>query len=284
MTLFDLPEVSGYDAAPSLQVPESTVRVVFEVSYDGAGFHGFARQPGVRTVQGDIEDALAQILQVQVQTVGAGRTDTGVHARGQVVHADVPARASGDAPLMELGRLERALNSVLGNDVAIRGSASVPQEFDARFSALSRTYRYRIHNARVADVFTRRYSWHVLDALDVQAMRLAGDPLIGTHDFTSLGRIARDADGEAKTMMRTVRSIEWFELGEGALEMHITANAFCRQMVRSIVGLMVACGSGRFSPGDVLWLLAAKDRSVAPTIAPPHGLTLWSVAYPTDLF
>jgi len=297
VTLFDFPESgnteaaastvgpgSGSAAEPSFRIPETTCRVAFELSYDGAGFHGFAKQLGVRTVQGDIEDGLSLITQSLVATLGAGRTDAGVHARAQVMHADVPADASGEAPLLELGRMARALNSVTGNDVVIRKAAVVGPEFDARHSALLRTYRYRIMNAPVIDVFTRRYSWHVVDALNVSAMRMAGDPLIGVHDFTSFGRVARFPDGEAKTMTRTVQSIDWVEVGDGMLEMRITAHAYCYQMVRSIVGLMVACGSGKFSPGDVRWLLEARDRSLAPTIAPPHGLTLWSVTYPTPLF
>ena len=237
-----------------------------DVSYDGAPFHGFARQDGVRTVQGDIEGVLERVLRTPVRTVCAGRTDTGVHARRQVMSfvVDEPA---------DPATVARAINGLLGPEVACTGCVLVDDTFDARFSALWRSYRYRVLDAAVADPLRRNTVWHVMDRLDLDAMNRAASGFVGEHDFASFCRRA-----EGRTTTRTVTEAVWQTAGDEKL-FAITATAFCHQMVRSIVGFCVDAGRGRVDPDSVPAVLAARDRSAARPIAPPHGLVLWEVGY-----
>ncbi|HEX7094239.1 MAG TPA: tRNA pseudouridine(38-40) synthase TruA [Acidimicrobiales bacterium] len=266
MTLFehDVPD------APS----GPTVRVRLDVAYDGSGFHGFAENVGVRTVAGVLRQALERVLGHRVVLTGAGRTDRGVHARGQVVTFDASADRV-DAPA-----LARSLNKLLGPSIAIRAASVVPDGFDARFSAIARVYRYRILNTPVHDPLLAGFAWHVPTPLDVNAMRIGADALLGEHDFTSFcRRPAPGADGSEPSMRRRVHRARWRELGDGLLEFEIEAASFCHQMVRSIVGTLVDMGAGRRKAGDMLAILAARDRAVAGRVAPPHGLVLWQVRY-----
>lgn len=269
MTLFD-PVEGTLPVGP-------TRRVRLTVAYDGTGFHGFARNHGVRTVAGVLSEALGRWVGHEVDLTCAGRTDRGVHARGQVVTVDVAERrVTGDG---DLDALVRSVNKMCGPEVAVRAPALVDDAFDARFSALARRYRYRIWNRPEPDPFSARQAWHVGSPLALPSLRLAGDPLIGEHDFSTFCRKPKGRDVEP-SMVRRVTEATWIDEGDGHLRFEIEASAFCHHMVRSIVGTMVAVGLGRMTAGDIRGALAARDRARAGDMAPPHGLTLWTVRYP----
>lgn len=275
MTLFDDPgpAASGAGAAPGLpEGPHQRVRMT--VAYDGGGFRGFAAQAGQKTVAGAIIAAAETALRHPVELQCAGRTDAGVHAIGQVVHFDTPLT---DDPL-DLERLQRSLNAMLAPKVVVRDLRIVTDEFHARFSATARRYRYTVLNRPVPDPFMVRTAWHVEDPLDLRAMQLACDPLIGEHDFSSF---CRRPNAEA-TLVRRLHDARWVEMGDGAVQFRVEANAFCHQMVRSLVGLLVDVGKGRTKAGDVAWIIRRQDRHAVPNIAPPHGLCLWEVVYDLD--
>lgn len=250
------------------------MRVRLLVAYDGSGFRGFAPNPGVRTVLGALTEAISTITREPFDPTGAGRTDAGVHAWGQVVSGDVPDGT-------DLVDLQRRVNKLTGGEVVIRSAESADAEFDARFSATSRTYRYHVWNDPVPHPLRAGTSWHVARPLALWAMQAAGDPLVGEHDFASFCRLPKVADGEQPpSLVRRVRSVRWRRLGETPmLRFEITATSFCHQMVRSIVGTMVDVGLGKRTPGDMTAVLRARDRAAAPTVAPAHGLVLWSVGY-----
>ncbi len=237
-----------------------------DLGYDGSGFHGFARNHGVRTVQGDLEEALTTITGIEITTVVAGRTDAGVHAKGQVVSFDVDAA-------IEVDRVWRSLRSMLGPEIAVHSVAEVDSGFSARFSARSRTYRYSIDEAPVPDPLARSSVWHVGEPLDLDAMNEAATAFVGTHDFASLCRAQ-----EAKSTERTVVRAVWSHRA-ALLVFEVEAKAFCHQMVRSMVALCVDVGRGRVAANEVPGILQAKDRNAARGAAPPHGLVLWEVAY-----
>ena len=261
MTLFDEPA-----AAPS--GPLRRVRLL--VAYDGTGLHGFAPQPGVPTVGGTLAEAIEKVARAPAELTCAGRTDAGVHAWGQVVHVDLPAAT-------DLERLHRSLLKLCGPKIVVREVAAVPDDFDARFSATSRTYRYRVLHAPVPDPFTAHLAWHVPTPLDLDLLALACDPFLGEHDFSAFCRRPKDQD-DASLVRRVLRA-GWTDLGDGHLRFEIEATAFCHQMVRSIVGTVVAAGGGSPRAGDIRAILASADRSEAAPIAPPHGLCLWHVSY-----
>ena len=248
--------------------PSDVARLKLIVAYDGSGFHGFARQREQRTVAGELRAALSTITQVPVDITGAGRTDAGVHAWGQVVSCDVPAH-------LDLRRLRNALNSMLNPHIAIRSVDVVDADFDARFSAIWRTYRYTIVNRPVIDPFRAGTAWWVGPRMDLRRLMLGADVFIGEHDFASFCR--RRPGGSTTT--RRVFDSRWVDEGEGVLRYAIRASAFCWQMVRSIVGTLVDVGVGRKKPGDLRGILDARDRSAASQVAPPHGLSLWEVGY-----
>jgi tRNA pseudouridine38-40 synthase len=250
--------------------PESPVRLRLDVAYDGSPFHGFAENRGVRTVGGDLRAAVERVVGHEVRLTCAGRTDTGVHARGQVVTVDV---RGGVDPVA----LRDSLVAQLGPSIVVRRVLEVPRDFDARFSARTRTYRYRVLEAEVPDPFLAATSWWVPGPLDRVALREACPPLLGEHDFSSFCR--RPKAPEEVSLVRRVLAADWSEPDDGLLEFGITATAFCHQMVRSVVGLLVDVGRGRRTPADVTAALEACDRSTVPNLAPPHGLVLWSVAY-----
>ena len=236
------------------------------VEYDGTEFHGWQRQPGLRTVQATLEEALARFLGHAACVAAAGRTDAGVHASGQVV-----SFASDRA--VAHGALCRALNALTPGDVAVRDAEMVPEEFDVRRAARSRRYIYRLWTRRELSPFWRRYAWHIPWALDAAAMRRAAAQLVGEHDFSSFRAAACDA-------LHPVRRVDRSELTQsGALLVYeIEATAFLRHMVRNIVGTLVEIGSGRRSE-DIAALLAARDRTQAAATAPPHGLCLAEIRY-----
>lgn len=237
-----------------------------DLAYDGSRFHGYAKQTAVRTVQGDLEAALAPHTGA-VETFVAGRTDRGVHATGQVVSF------TADRPL-DLDRLRRSLNRRLGPEIAVLGIAAAPEGFHARFSATGRAYTYLVLEREAPDPFLAGTSWHVGRRLDEEAMNAAASHLVGEHDFGSFCRRSGD-----RSTVRHVRSAEWGRRRPDLLAFDIAASSFCHQMVRSLVALLVEVGRGRTSPAAVPGIVSAADRAVAKGAAPPHGLTLVGVDY-----
>lgn len=241
-----------------------------DLAYDGTDFHGFARQPDLRTVQGELEEALAHHTG-PVETAVAGRTDKGVHATGQVVSF------TSDAEL-EVDRVARSLNSQLSDGIAVLGLVRVDDGFHARFSATARAYRYDIVNRPVADPLRARTAWHVGEPLDLELMNQASAVLVGEHDFASF---CRKAEGQSTT--RNVLWAGWQDWSH-VVEFSVAANAFCHQMVRSIVALLVDVGRSRLPAADVAAIIAATDRNQARGTAPAHGLALVAVGYPGERF
>ena len=262
MTLFD---PDGGSAAHS--------RVRATVAYDGTGFAGFAVQKdGPPTVGGTLAGAIERVLGHAIDLTCAGRTDAGVHAWGQVVSFDA------DPSRLDIHGLERGVNKLLRPAISIRDVRVVDESFDARFSAKSRLYRYTILNQETPSPFLAATSWWVDRPLDLAAMRLGCDPLIGEHDFSSLCR----RPGPDATLVRRVIDARWEVVdaaGSCCLEFWIEANAFCHQMVRSIVGTLVDVGLGRTKAGEVAGIMRSLDRSGAGNVAPSHGLCLWRVRY-----
>jgi tRNA pseudouridine38-40 synthase len=250
-------------------------RARLTVAYDGSGFHGFAPNPGVRTVLGELTDAITTVVRQPVELTGAGRTDAGVHAWGQVVSGDLP----GDIDLDDLGR---RLNKLCAPAIAVRDLAWVEDGFDARFSASWRHYRYDVWNGATPNPLLGGRAWWVPQPLARWALQAACDPLIGEHDFSSFCRRPKTADGEPEpSLVRRVLSARWSQLEEpDHLRFEIRATAFCHQMVRAIVGTLVDVGMGKASPGDIRGILVRRDREAAGQVAPPYGLVLWEVGYP----
>ena len=249
-----------------------------DLGYDGGGFAGWARQPGQRTVQGELEAALARVLRLQAAPAptAAGRTDAGVHARGQVAHVDLPPEVwAGSA-----GSVVRRLAGVLPPDLRVWRAVPAPEGFDARFSALRRRYAYRVADAAGGVEPLRRHEvlWHPrpLDhPLDLAAMNAAGSQLLGRHDFAAFCR--RRAGG---TTVRTLLNVDWSRDAHGVAVASVEADAFCHSMVRALVGALLAVGVGRRPPGWPAAVLAGGVRDPAVTVVAPHGLTLEEVVYP----
>jgi tRNA pseudouridine38-40 synthase len=243
------------------------VNLRLDLSYDGAPFHGFARQPTVPTVQGDLEDALGRIIRTDVESVGAGRTDAGVHALGQVV--SVP-----DAPDdLDETKLRDSLNSMLSPSIAVTSVTRVEDDFHARFSALSRMYVYAVLVGDTPDPFLAGTTLYHPEPLDIEAMNEAAGSLTGQHDFSSFGRVPEGGSAE-----RLLYELKCWRSGS-VLRIRARANAFIQQMVRSLVGTLMYVGEGRRRPDEMQSILEAKDRSAAGPVAPPHGLCLVSVEY-----
>lgn len=239
------------------------------VEYDGTDFLGYQVQAEGRTVQGEIEKSLRQVTGSTVRIDGAGRTDAGVHAAGQVIAFNVAWKHT-------LDDLHRALNATLPRDIGVTDLTITNNNFHPRFNALSRSYRYTVVNRPWPSVLQRRYSHHVREPLDIAAMQQAGKTLIGSHDFASFGK-----PPQGEVTIRNVTQVEWSADGE-QVWFDITANAFLYRMVRTIVGTLLQVGQGRITVGDVEEILAARDliRSAAP--APACGLCLMHVAYPDE--
>jgi tRNA pseudouridine38-40 synthase len=261
-------EAAGPEASAAITAGP-TVRLRLLVAYDGGPFHGFALQPGVSTVAGVLSAALERHLRHTVELTCAGRTDSGVHAWGQVV--SLTARADVD-PVA----LQRAVNRALRPHVVVRAVEVAADGFDARRSARARRYRYTIRNDPVADPLMAGTAWHVEAPLGLPAMRLACDPLYGEHDFSSF---CRRPPVPGASLVRVVREARWVDLGEGMLRFEIEASSFCQQMVRSVVGTLVDVGLGKRRAGEMAGVVAAQDRAAAGQLAPPHGLCLWEVTY-----
>lgn len=272
----------------------SLIHVCALVAYDGTDYHGFQLQSGVPTIQGILETALQQVTGVQVRVTGSGRTDSGVHARGQVIAMQVPWRHS-------LQSLQRALNANLPSSVAVRCLCKAPAGFHPRFSALSRTYRYTVYDRATNDgmpvedgpasrhsPLTDRFAFYTPHVLDLQAMQVAVNHLLGEHDFATFGQ-----PPQGENTVRRLYQADW-QLVETTLAplshypgrclvFTVCANAFLRHMVRNLVGVSLAVGRGEWSDADVLHALAACERSRCTRPAPANGLVLESVRYADDL-
>ena len=259
------------------------MRIRMDLAYDGTDFHGWAGQPGLRTVQGTLEAALATLLRLpEVSVVCAGRTDAGVHARGQVTHLDVEdgvlATAAGRTDLPMPEALLPRLNGILPADVRVRRVAAAPDGFDARFSALWRRYGYRIADrAESVDPLARRHVLTWPRPLDLAAMEKASEALLGEHDFAAFCKQRVGA-----TTIRTLLELSWKREEAGLVMATVRADAFCHSMVRSLVGCLVAVGEGRREPTWAGEVLQAGTRDPAVSVAHAHGLTLEEVAYPDD--
>jgi tRNA pseudouridine38-40 synthase len=264
------------------------VRVRLDLRYDGTDFSGWAAQPGLRTVEGELTAALAQVLRLAAPppVVVAGRTDAGVHARGQVVHVDLPddrldelaARASGrGADRDPLDALRHRLSGVLGSDIVVRRVSRAPAGFDARFAALRRRYAYVVcDDAADLDPLRRREVFCVGGPVDLDAMNAAAARLVGLNDFAAFCR-----HREGATTVRTLLELSWARR-EGLAVATVVADAFCHSMVRALVGTMLEVGRGR---RPVEWpeqLLRARVRDPGAPVVPAYGLSLEEVTYPPD--
>ena len=261
-----------------------TLRIRIDLSYDGTAFSGWAAQPGRRTVEGTLADALTTLLRSPepVRLVVAGRTDAGVHARGQVAHADVDPDAWAALPGRSARPVEEAaatrLRGILPADVAVRAVAVAPAGFDARFSALRRRYLYRVcDDPSTLDPLRRHDTVLVRGPLDVDRMDTAARSLLGLHDFAAF---CKRRDGA--TTVRTLLDHRWRRAADGTLEGTVVADAFCHSMVRALVGAVVPVGEGRLDVDVPREVLAAGARDARVRVMPPHWLSLEEVTYPPD--
>ncbi|WP_068020680.1 tRNA pseudouridine(38-40) synthase TruA [Nocardia mexicana] len=265
------------------------IRVRLDIAYDGTDFTGWARQPGLRTVQGVLEETLSKVLREPIQLTVAGRTDSGVHAEGQVAHFDTAAQFDGPKLVHRLARF-------LPKDVRVTGIRVAPPEFDARFSAIRRHYAYRLTTAPYGADPLRARSVVPCRAVDLDAMREASRRLLGLHDFAAFCRRR-----EGATTVRELQRFDWVASADHVVDdesggpdghsapdrgqlltAYVSADAFCWSMVRSLVGAVLAVGEGRRTPDWVAGLLAERERSSSVTVAPAHGLSLIAVDYPAD--
>ncbi|NUR79237.1 MAG: tRNA pseudouridine(38-40) synthase TruA [Dermatophilaceae bacterium] len=265
-------------------VGAALLRVRLDLAYDGTHFSGWAAQPGLRTVQGELTAALATVLRSPepVRVTVAGRTDAGVHARGQVAHVDLDAQAWSRLP----GRSDREpgpslvsrLGGVLPHDIVVRRAALAPNGFDARFAALERRYVYRIADTgAVRDPLRRHDTVWWRKALDAKAMDEAARSLVGLRDFAAFCK-----QREGATTVRTLLDFSWTRLDDGVLAATVRADAFCHSMVRSLVGAVVPVGEGRRERDWPKDLQSRRDRAPGIHVMPAHGLSLEEVVYPDD--
>ncbi|KQB84286.1 tRNA pseudouridine synthase A [Corynebacterium oculi] len=263
----------------------ATVRLRLDLAYDGTDFHGWARQKdeSLRTVQGAVEDALSLVLRVPVSLTVAGRTDAGVHAAGQVAHADVPAECLNQRSIEgDPGRLVRRLSRLLPEDVRLSSCSLAPEGFDARFSALRRRYLYRVTTAPGGALPTRaRDTTAWPKRVDLALMQSTADHLVGLHDFAAFCKAKPHA-----TTVRDLQALRWRDastpLEPYLYEAEVIADAFCWSMVRALVGCCLAAGEGRFAPETALGLLEERRRSPRVPVAAAKGLSLVGVDYPSD--
>ena len=254
---------------------EHSVQLVLH--YDGAGFAGWQRQPETRTVQGVLEAALTRLCNRETKAIGAGRTDAGVHARGQAVGTVVPET-------WPAARLRQALNAILPDDIWVAAAHEMRPAFHARYDATARRYSYRIGTDEASrSPFRQRYEWSVEDRLDGTVLRDAADAIRGEHCFRAYAvkGTAPDTDDHRCD----IAEAHWCDAGDGgAIILEIEANRFLHHMVRFLVGTMVDAARGRRDPGDVARLLTAQDNSDTSAPAPAHALVLERVTYPADLY
>ena len=254
---------------------EHSVQLVLH--YDGAGFAGWQRQPETRTVQGVLEAALTRLCNRETKVIGAGRTDAGVHARGQAVGTIVPESWSS-------ARLRRALNAILPNDVWVAAAHDMAPEFHARYDAIARRYSYRIGTDEASrSPFRQRYEWYLEDRLDRTVLRDAAEAIRGEHCFRAYA--VQGTAPETDRHRCDITDAHWCDASDGtAIVFEIEANRFLHHMVRFLVGTMVDAARGRRDPGDVARLLEASNNSETSAPAPAHALVLERVSYPADLY
>src|SRR5271170_819323 len=237
------------------------------VEYDGPSYSGWQLQPRHGSIQGRIEAALERIFAAPIRVFGSGRTDAGVHARGQVASISIPRP-------FDPAELQRALNSILPVNVVVLDVAPAPDDFNPRRAARSRLYEYRVLNRKVASAFEYRYSWLVRDQLDLAAMNCAARIFVGEHDFAAF----RSLGTNVTTTIRHVISSEWTRDGDLVLY-RVEASSFLRHMVRAMVAAMIDVGRGKLTPEKIETILAGRNRQAAPANAPPGGLYLVEVRY-----
>jgi tRNA pseudouridine38-40 synthase len=280
------------EAAAFLGEPDSAGalrRVVLGCSYDGSGFHGFADQPGQLTIAGALRAVLERVAGIVTPITVAGRTDAGVHARTQVLHVDLPVAtverfalppAPGSPFGPELPGLARSLRRQLPPSISVFRAVVAPEGFDARFSAVARRYRYDLVTSDRMDPSRRATSWMLERSLDYAAMVASSDLFCGEHDFAAF---ARRPKGTTGPILRRVTETAWSSPEDDLIRFEIEAQAFAHQMVRSIVGALVAIGTGRLRRANLVEYLRRGVRIGLPTPAPAHGLMLIAVEYPPEL-
>ena len=242
------------------------MRRFIQLSYDGAAYHGWQKQPNARSVQQTLQEALSMLLQTDIEVVGAGRTDAGVSARMMVAHFETSKACDNE-------QLVYKLNKLLPHDIAVQRIWEVPDEMHARFSATSRTYHYYIHTRK--DPFVRQYSWLVTFPLDFARMNEAASRLADFDDFTSFSKVNTDT----KTNLCNVTEARWTQEGENTWRFTITANRFLRNMVRAIVGTLIEVGRGRMTVDEFCQVIEQRNRCSAGDSVPGHALFLVDVSY-----
>ena len=243
-------------------------RVLLKVAYDGTAFHGWQVQPGVRTVEGELNKALSELTKEEITVIGASRTDAGVHALGNVAVFDTACTIPPD-------RFSYALNTLLPEDVKVVASKEVAADWHPRKTACRKTYEYRIHTGEFDNPLKRRNSWHVPYALDVAKMQEAARYLVGEHDFVSFCSVHT----QAESTVRTIYSVEVRIIGGDDILIRITGNGFLYNMVRIITGSLVEVGAGKRSPEWTKQVLESRDRTKGGPTAPPQGLLLREIVY-----
>lgn len=238
------------------------------ISYDGTDFFGFQQQPGIRTIQGAFEEAIERIHKFRIPSQGAGRTDTGVHAYGQVIAFD------STLDHLDCNTMRDALNANLPQDIYVRRVHSVADNFSPRFAAKKRIYHYYISKSREPDLFRRRYVWWFPYQLDLAAMRKGAESLLGEHDFSTF-RTGRDD----RNPIRSISAIRILDYPSGILLIRVEGVSFLKRMVRNIVGLLVKVGTGTIEAETVRELLQSQNRSNLPGTAPPQGLFFYKVLF-----
>lgn len=244
------------------------MQIRLTLEYDGTNYSGWQVQSGQDSIQGRIETALGRIFATPVRVRGAGRTDAGVHARGQVAAVRLPRPFASD-------QMRRALNAMLPPDIVVLEAAEAADDFDPRRDARLRVYEYRILNQPMPSALERRFAWVIREPLDVGAMTRAAQEFEGEHDFAAF----RSAGSDEKTTVRHVIASQWRREGDPMLVYRVEANAFLRHMVRTMVAAMVEAGHGRISSGAIDALIRSRDRALAPPPAPACGLYLVEVRY-----
>lgn len=250
-------------------------RIRLDLAYDGGAFHGWAKQPNLRTVSGELETAIMRVLRVEdPQIVVAGRTDTGVHALGQVCHMDIPEGAwPGDLAC------SRRLNAVLPDEIRVRAATVAPEGFDARFSARFRRYEYLLSDSGQLDPRARNAVVLHRHSLDAEMMHLASQMLLGEHDFAAFCK-ARPEASSVRTVVAAAVERRSDPRDPRLIAVGLTADAFCHSMVRSIVGALIVVGRGRLTPAEMAAMLQVGQRTAHFATAAPHGLVLVEVSYP----
>jgi tRNA pseudouridine38-40 synthase len=238
------------------------------IEYDGTNYQGWQVQPEGPTIQGKLEEKLSRLTAERIHVIGSGRTDSGVHAFGQVAHFKTQSQ-------MDIRTIQRALNSLLPPDIVIQEVEEVDESFHARKQSKSKVYEYRILNRNLRSAFHRGYVWHIPQKMNLTEMKKATQSLIGEHDFSAF----RTVGSPTRTTVRRVIRAEWKRGRDGLIRFEIEANGFLKQMVRSIIGTLVEIGKGRMKATDFRKILNSKDRKEAGPTAPAQGLFLKEVKY-----